>query len=185
MTDETATIESSSPPKKGVVEDRKSPSSYVGKTSTSKTATEADELLRSDAGDIQATTVTMDRSGADQISAQRVTMDHSGAKSLETRSAQLTDSGVVVLKSEQAVLQGSSAVVVAAAEVRMVKSRAVAIFAGKMTVEGDVKTLIHFGPSEGGIRPMFDAPGALGFGAAFGVVVLLAGRLLKSLFRGK
>jgi hypothetical protein len=185
MTDEQATTETNSSRENGFAAGPQPPSTFVGKASTSKTATEADELLRADAGDVQATTVSMDRSGAEQITAQRVTMDRSGAKSLETRSAQLTDSGVAILKSEQAVLQGSTAAIVTAGDVRMVKSRALAVVAGKLTAEGEVKTLIHVGPSEGGVRPVLDIPGALGFGAALGVVVLLAGRLLKALFRGR
>lgn len=185
MTEEAATTKTNSTHENGFATDQNPPSSYVGKESTSKSAVQADELLRADAGDIHATTVTMDRSGAEQVTAQRVTMDRSGAKSLETRSAQLTDSGVAILKSEQAVLQGSAAGVVAAGEVRVVKSRAVAIVAGNLNAQEDVRAVFYVGPAEGGIRPVFTVPSALGFGAAFGIVVLLAGRLFKSLFRGR
>lgn len=158
---------------------------FVAKTDTTKSPVEASELLRADAGDVHATTVSMDRSGAEAITAERVTMDRSGAKSLEARSAQLTNSGVVVLKSERAVLQGGSAVIVSAAEARLVKSAAVAVVAGKTTVEGELKALLHVGSSDGCLRPVFDGKGAVGFGAAFGLVVLLLGRLLRQLGSGR
>jgi hypothetical protein len=154
---------------------------FVAKTETTKSPVEASELLRADAGDVNATTVSMDRSGAEAISAQRVIMDRSGAKSLNARSAQLTNSGVVFLKSERAVLQGGSAVVVSAAEARLVKSTAVAVVAGRAVVEGEVKALVHVGASDGCLRPVFDGKGAVGFGAAFGLVVLVLGRLLRQL----
>ncbi len=161
------------------------PHVFVAKSDTTKSAAEAHELLRSDAGDVKATTVSMDRSGAESITAERVTMDHSGAKSLEARSAQLTNSGVVLLKSERAVMQNGSAVFVSAGEARLVKSSALAVFAGNLTTEGDLKTLLHVGPSEGCVRPVLDGKGAVGFGAAFGLVVLVLGRLIKRLADGR
>jgi hypothetical protein len=157
------------------------PPEFVAKSDTTKSAAEANELLRADAGDVKATTVSMDRSGAESITAERVTMDHSGAKSLEAKSAQLTNSGAAFLKAERAVIQNGSAVFVSANEARLVKSSAVAVFAGNLTAEGDLKTLLHVGPSEGCIRPVFDAKSAVGLGAGFGLVVLVLGRLLRRL----
>ncbi|MBA2278136.1 MAG: hypothetical protein H0W06_10270, partial [Chloroflexia bacterium] len=57
----------------------------VVKSDTTKTPMPARELLRQDAGDLDADQVTMERSGAESIKAQRVSMDRSGAKVLETR----------------------------------------------------------------------------------------------------
>jgi hypothetical protein len=108
-------------------------------------------------------------------------MDRSGAKSLAARSAHLTNSGVLVLKSDHAVLQGGSAVVVSAAEARLVKSRAVAVVADRLTAEGELRTLLHIGASDNCIRPVFDGRSAAGFGAAFGIVVLILGRLVRRL----
>ena len=68
---------------------------FVGKEAANHTPEEAAELLRSDAGDITATTVTMDRSGAETIIADRVTMDRSGARKLDAKSAHLENSGAV------------------------------------------------------------------------------------------
>ena len=161
------------------------PSEFVAKSDTTKSAAEASELLRADAGDVNATTVSMDRSGAESITAERVTMDHSGAKSLDARSAQLTNSGVVFLKSERAVIQNGSAVIVSAGEARFVKSSALAVFAGNVSAEGDLKTLLHVGPSEGCVRPVLDGKGAVGLGAAFGLVVLVLGRLIRRLDGGR
>jgi hypothetical protein len=158
---------------------------FVAKTDTTKSPVEANELLRADAGDVQATTVTMDRSGAETVTAQRVTMERSGAKTLEARSAQLVNSGVVFLKSERAVLQGGSALFVSAGEARLVKSRAIAVIADRLTAEGELKTLLHIGSSDGCIRPVLDGKGALRFGAAFGFVVLVFGSLVRRLVGGR
>jgi hypothetical protein len=157
----------------------------VAKTDTTKSPVEANELLRADAGDVQATTVSMDRSGAETITAQRVTMERSGAKTLEARSAQLVNSGVAFLKSEQAVMQGGSAVLVSASEARLVKSRAVVVVADRLTGEGELKALLHVGSSDGCIRPVLDGSGALRFGAAFGLVVLVFGRLVRRFVGGR
>ncbi len=158
------------------------PPEFVAKTDTTKSPVNAHELLRSDAGDLSATTLSMDRSGAESITAERVTMDHSGAKTLEAKSAQLVDSGVMLLKSERAVMQGGSALVVSASEARLVKSRAIAVVADRVTAEGELKTLLHVGSSDGCIRPVLDGRGALGFGAGFGLAVVMFGRLLRRLF---
>jgi hypothetical protein len=157
----------------------------VAKSDTTKSPVEANELLRADAGDVQATTVTMDRSGAETVTAQRVTMERSGAKTLDARSAQLVNSGVAILKSERAVMQGGSAVLVSTAEARLVNSRAVVVVADRLTGEGELKALLHIGSSDGCIRPVLDGRGALGFGAAFGLVMLVFGGLVRRFVGGR
>jgi len=151
----------------------------IAKADTTRSPHPASELLRADAGDVSAATVTMDRSGAERIDAQRVIMDRSGAQRLDARSAQLDRSGVVLLKSDRAVLHKGSALVVTASEARLVRSRALAVVSGKTVVEGRVNTLVHVGPAEGDVRPVFDTAGAIGFGAALGFAALLIGRLVR------
>lgn len=151
----------------------------IAKADTTRSPHLASELLRADAGDVSATTVTMDRSGAEHIEAQRVIMDRSGAQRLEARSAQLDRSGVVLLRSDRAVLHKGSVMVVTASEARLVKSRALAVVSGKTVVEGRVNTLVHVGPAEGDVRPVFDTVGALSFGAALGFTALFIGRLVR------
>ena len=46
----------------------------------------ATEILRAEAGDVQATSVTMDHAGAEQVTAERVVMTNSGARTIEARS---------------------------------------------------------------------------------------------------
>ncbi|HEY7035972.1 MAG TPA: hypothetical protein VH482_31855 [Thermomicrobiales bacterium] len=181
MTERTATTTPDTSDQNGTEPADGAAPAFVAKTDTTKSPIEANELLRADAGDVQATTVTMDRSGAESVTAQRVTMERSGAKTLEARSAQLVNSGVAILKSEQAVLQGGSAVLVSAKEARLVKSRAAVVVAERLTGEGELKALLHVGSSDGCIRPVLDGRSALGLGAAFGLVVLVFGRLVKRL----
>lgn len=154
----------------------------VGKSCAYRSPEEAVELLRADAGDIQATTVTLDRSGAEKIEAERVTLDRSGARDIQARSAQLDRSGVALLKSERTVLQQSSAVAVMTSEARLVRTKAVAVVSGNTAVEGNLRTLVHVGPVSGGtVRTLVDPAGAIGFGAALGLVLLLFGRLFRRL----
>ena len=155
----------------------------VLKATATKSPTEAAELLRADAGDIEATTVAMERSGADRVSGQRVIMTRSGARRLEARSAQLERSGVVSLVSDHAVLHAGSAVGVVADEVRMVKSRALVVAAKEATVEEGARVLVYVGPPAAGLKPTVGLVGAAGFGAAFGLVALGLGWLGRRLFR--
>ncbi len=150
------------------------PPDIVVKSDTTKEPGIGKELLRSDAGTVEATTVTMDRSGAESITADRVTMDHSGSRTLESKSAQLTNSGVVVLNSERAVMQGGSALLIKAAAARIIKSKALAIVSDNTTVEGELKTILHIGPVSGDLRPVLDTKGAAGLGAGLGIALLLA-----------
>ena len=85
--------------------------------------TVATELLRAEAGDVQATTVTMDRAGAEQVTAERVVMTNSGARTVEARSAQVDRSGILAVRSEKAVFSNSTAIAIATEEARIVRSR--------------------------------------------------------------
>ena len=162
-------------------------SNEVGRTilkaSVTKSPAEAAELLRADAGNVDATTVAMERSGAERVTGERVIMTRSGANRLEARSAQLDRSGVVSLRSERAVLQAGSAVSVVAGETRLVKSR-VGVLVGNAMVEEGARVLVHVGPSAGGVQPVVKTAGAVGVGAAFGVVVLVLGSLVRRLLKG-
>jgi hypothetical protein len=162
-----------------------SPPVMVAKDTAYRTQTEAPELIRSDAGDITATTVSMDRSGAEQITADRVTLQQSGAKSIQTKSAQLERSGVLSLASDHTVLHNSSAIAVKANEARIVKGRILFFRSDTTQVEGELKSLIHIGQACDGVKPMFDGQSALRFGAALGFVLLVFGRLMRKVAGGR
>lgn len=157
------------------------PPTIVDKSNAYRATGEAVELLRSDAGDVSATTVTMDRSGAEHITAERVTLNRAGAKSIEAKSAQLDRSGVLNLKSDHTVLQASSAIAINTRESRLVKSKILFYRSDSTVVEGELKTLVHVGEACGDVKPMLDGAGALKFGAAFAAVLLIGGRLLRRL----
>jgi hypothetical protein len=151
----------------------------VAKADTTKQPIVARELLRSDAGTVDAGTVTMDRSGAESISAERVTMERSGSRTLEAKSVQMANSGVVMLNSDHTVLQGGSALFVKSRDARIVKSKAVALIAENAIVEGELKTLVHVGPASGNVKTFVDAKGAGALGVGLAVVLLLFGRLFR------
>lgn len=157
----------------------------VEKSPPSKAPLHAAELLRTDAGRVEATTVTMERSGAEQISAERVTMTQSGAKHMDARSAQLDRSGVVSLQAERAVMHDGSAVGIAADEVRLVKSAAFAVIAGEAHLESGARAFLVVGPTTGEGRPLIDGRGAAAFGAAFAVVVLVLRRLVRGVLAAR
>lgn len=152
-------------------------------TGPTKTPTLATEVLRADAGDVQATTVTMERSGAETIAAERLTMSYSGAREIEARSAQLNASGVVSLDADYAVLHDSAAVSVNAREVRVVKGRAALVRAQSATIDAGARILIYAGRPDATIRPTLDTTGAFAAGAGFGLVVLLVGSFFRRLLR--
>src|SRR4051794_27369839 len=81
----------------------------VEKAGTTKSPLPGSELLYADAGNVDATTVTMDHSGAETVTAERATIEHSDVRSLAARSVQLINSGSLTIKAENAVLQRSSA----------------------------------------------------------------------------
>ncbi len=152
------------------------------KASTTKTPTPAAEVLRADAGDVEATTVSMERSGADKVTGQRVIMNRSGARTVDARSTQLDRSGVVTLKSEHAVLHGGSAVTVVTKEARVVKSKVLLLVGNRAELDAGSRVLIHVGSGtrDGeAARPTLDTMGAAGFGAGFGLVLILLGALLR------
>ncbi len=159
------------------------PPATILKASTTKTPTAASELLRVDAGNVEATTVAMERSGAEKVVAQRVIMTNSGAKTLDARSAQLDRSGVVTLRGEHAVLHGGSAVGVVANEVRLVKSRAAIVTAKSATIEEGARILVYTGPASPEVRPAVDTAGAAAFGAGLGLALLLLGSLVRRIVR--
>lgn len=139
----------------------------------------ASELLRSDAGDVEATTITMDRSGAEQVTAERVVMTKSGARTVEARSAQLDDSGAMTIQAEQVVLQSSSAMAVIAEDARIVNSKVGLVSAGTATFEPGSRVFLFAGTTEGEVRPVMDVAAAAAFGAGLGFVLLLIGRLFR------
>ncbi len=157
------------------------PPIVVSKETAYNSPSEAIELIRSDAGDVTATTVTMEQSGAEQITADRVTMDHSGAKSIVTKSAQLDRSGALSLQSDHTVLQKSSAMAIVAKEARIVRSKVLFFRSDNTTVEGELKTLVHVGNACDNVKPVFSGADAARFGAALGLVLLIGGRLLRRL----
>ncbi len=153
------------------------------KASATKSPAPASEVLRSDAGDIEATNVAMERSGADEITAQRVIMTNSGAKSIDARSAQLDRSGVVSLRSQHAVLHGGTVACVIADEARLVKTKALVVAAKAATIEEGARVLIYAGPPSLQLRPAVAAAGAAAFGAGLGLAFLLLGPVLRRIAR--
>jgi hypothetical protein len=154
----------------------------VEKSDTTKRPTLGSEVLYADAGNVEATNVTLEHSGAETVTAERATIDHSDIKSLEARSVQLTKSGALKINAENAVLQKSSAAFIQADDARIVKSSAMVINAGKLTSEGNVQTVLQFGPVDGELKTVFTPQSAAAFGAAFGFVVLILGGIARRLF---
>jgi hypothetical protein len=155
---------------------------FVDKTTAQHAPQEAAELLRSDAGDLNAQTVTMDRSGAEAITADRVSMDRSGARKLDAKSAHLENSGAVFMDAENVVLYGGAAVFVKTNDAKIVRGSIVALrAAGNTAIEGDVKTVVYAGPADEKIKPVFTVRSAAAFGAGFAAVLLVLGRVLRRL----
>lgn len=138
----------------------------------SREQTPATEATEAELGEINASTVLMERSGSEQITAERVSMERSGAKSIETKSAQLDRSGVVALGSDNAVLLRSSAVQVVAEEVRMSHSSAVFVMSERATLE-DSRVVIFAGQADGDVQAVMTTRSAAIFGAAAGLVLTL------------
>jgi len=153
------------------------PPTVVAKETAYKSAGEASELIRTDAGDITATNVTLDRSGAEHITADRVQLDRSGARWIDAKSVQMDRSGVLSVKSDHTVLHDSAAVTVSATEARIVKSKIALFISAKSTVEGDLKPLIYIGKGGEMVKPVFDGKSAALLGTVIGVILLLGGRI--------
>ena len=143
----------------------------------------AAEILRAEAGDVDATTVSMDRAGAEQVTAERVVMTNSGARTVQARSAQVDRSGILAVRSDKAVFSNSTAIAISTDEARIVRSRVFAIKADRATIEPGARVAIYAGPADENIRPLADVRGAAAFGAGLGVVLLLLGSLLRRVFR--
>ena len=145
--------------------------------------TVATEILRAEAGDVHATTVTMDRAGAEQVTAERVVMTNSGARTVEARSAQVDRSGILAVRSDKAVFSNSTAIAIATEEARIVRSRVLMLKADRATIEAGAKIAIYAGPADENMRPLADVRGAAAFGAGLGAVLLLLGSLLRRVLR--
>jgi hypothetical protein len=143
----------------------------------------ATEILRAEAGDVQATTVTMDRAGAERVTAERVVMTNSGARTVEARSAQIDRSGILAVRSDKAVFSNSTAVAIATEEARIVRSRVAMLKTDRATIEAGTRVAIYAGPAAENIRPLADVRGAAAFGAGLGAVLLLLGPFLRRIFR--
>lgn len=148
-----------------------------------KRPTEATELLRAEAGRVEANMVTMERAGAEQITAERVIMTNSGARTVDARSAQVDRSGILGLRSEKAVLSNSTAVGVATGEARIVRGSTFLLKAEAATIEGNARIAIYAGPPSDAIHPLVDARGAAVFGAAAGAVLVVLGAIMRRMFR--
>ena len=147
--------------------------------------TVATEMLRAEAGDVRAATVTMDCAGAEQVSAERVVMTNSGARTVEARSAQVERSGILAVRSDKAVFSNSTAITIATEEARIVRSRVFMLKADRATIEAGAQVAIYAGPPGENMRPLADVRGAAAFGAGLGAVLLLLGSLLRRVFRAR
>ena len=145
--------------------------------------TAATELLRAEAGDVRADTITMDRAGAEQVTAERVIMTNSGARTVDARSAQVDRSGILAVRSDKAVFYNSTAIAVATDEARIVRGRVLLLKADHATIEGDARIAVFAGAASDNVRPLVDVRGAAAFGAGLGAALLLFGSLLRRLFR--
>jgi hypothetical protein len=135
-------------------------------------------MLRAEAGDVNAGTVTMDRAGAEQVTAERVVMTNSGARTVEA-------SGILAVRSEKAVFSNSTAIAIATEEARIVRSRVFMLKADRATIEAGAQVAIYAGPPGENMRPLADVRGAAAFGAGLGAVLLLLGSLLRRVFRAR
>jgi hypothetical protein len=142
---------------------------------------EATELLHGDAGDISATTVTIEQSTAGTVSGERVTVSQSALKRLDAGSAQLSQSAALVVKSADTALAESAAGVVSGGQITVVNST-VGVAQGPLTVaNGTARILVQIGAAEGSVKPVLDGQSALRLGAGFGLSLVVFSRLLRRL----
>lgn len=139
----------------------------------------AKEATRAEVGDINASTVLLDRSGSERITAERVSMDRSGAKALEAKSAQLDQSGAVTIGADNVVLLKSSAVQVVAQEARVKDSSVVVLSADRATVEGS-RIVLFAGQADGPFDALLTPAAAAALGGAFGGMLALVLLLFRS-----
>jgi hypothetical protein len=144
----------------------------------------ASELLQTDARNVQAQNVTMERAGAESIIAERLVMNNSGARTIEVKSAQVDRSGILSAKSEKAVFHDSTVVAVSVDEARIVRGNVLLMRAESVKVEGDAKIGILAGPACEAVRPLVSVQGAAAFGALFGLVVWVFGAIARRTNRG-
>jgi hypothetical protein len=144
----------------------------------------AAELLQSDARNVQAQNVTMERAGAEQITTERLVMTSSGARTLEAKSAQIDRSGILAAKGEKAVFHDSTIVAVNVDEARVVRGNVLLMRAEAVQVEGDARIGVLAGPACEAVRPLVSVQGAAAFGALFGLVIWLFGALARRATRG-
>jgi hypothetical protein len=104
-------------------------------------------------------------------------------KQLETSSAQLDKSSVFQMKAENTVISHSAATFVRANDARLVNSNAIFVSSPNMSVEGDLKTVLHIGNATGNVHMIFDKDGALRFGVGLGAALVGLGVLARRLFR--
>src|SRR3712207_4020111 len=112
------------------------------------------EILRAEAGDVDAAMVSMDRAGAERVTAERVVMTNSGARTVKARSAQVDRSGILAVRSDKAVFSNSTAIAIATEEVRIVRSRVFALKADRATIESGARVAIYAGPVDENVRPL-------------------------------
>jgi hypothetical protein len=176
-------LDSAPPPSEASVMTGSVASEVIVSAGPENRPTVATEILRAEAGDVQATMVTMDRAGAEQVTAERVVMTNSGARSVEARSAQVDRSGILAVRSEKAVFSNSTAIAIATEEARIVRSRVLMLKADRATIEAGTKVAIYAGPADEKVQPLADIRGAAAFGAGLGAVLLLLGSLLRRILR--
>ncbi|CAN5776937.1 hypothetical protein BH23CHL2_BH23CHL2_16720 [soil metagenome] len=141
----------------------------------------ATEALRTSLQSVEAETVMMNRSKSETVSGSRVVMDRSGARSIDASSAQLDRSGVVTLGSDNVVLLRSRAVQVVGEEMRMNRSQALFVSARNAEIENS-RMVIFAGQASGEVRTVFKPVTAAIAGAGLGVVLVIFGALLRSVF---
>ena len=157
----------------------------IRETTYKKTATReegrATEASQTSLQNVEAETVMMDRSKSETVSGSRVVMDRSGARSIEANSTQMDRSGVVTLGSDNVVLLRSRAVQAVSDELRMNRSQALFVSARNAEIENS-RIVLFAGNASGEVRMLFTPATAAIAGAGLGVVLLLLGGLLKTIF---
>jgi hypothetical protein len=145
-------------------------------------ATHADAIHANGASEhTTAESVTIDKSNVDTVTAQRATIKQSSVRHLDARSAHFDQSSVVNMKAENAVFTQSAATIVKANEVRLVRSNSIVVSGTVNSVEGDLKTVFHFGDATGNVHTIFDRDGALRFGVGLGAAFVALGWLVRKL----
>lgn len=146
-------------------------------------STERREFTGEKLNEIQAERISLKQSAADSIKAERATLEQSSARQLEAGSANFDKSSVFRMQAENAVISHSAATFVRANEARLVNSNALIVKSSDMTVEGDLKTILHVGNATGNVHMIFDRDGALRFGLGLGAALVSLTVLVRRLFR--